>query len=88
MGTIIPITTPHDGWEDFEKVFLKQTVINMYRCLKNPKDKFILMAVKELGYSQEVVGRMVGLFQEDVSIRLKKIIQKLRRMKYDEDLDV
>jgi hypothetical protein len=82
----ITLPEPEDGWEKFEKVFLKQTVIQIYKCLRSPTDKFILIAIKEMGYPEEVVGMMLGKSQEVISIRLKKICDKLRLKRYNEDI--
>lgn len=73
----IPFPDPDDGWTDDEKYYLPLTIVNLYRSLKNPQDMFILMCIKEIGYSEEIVGQILGLKQEVVSNRLKKIYETL-----------
>lgn len=73
MSFQIPVQEPPDGFDQMEKAFLRQLIINIYRVLPNPEDKFIMIAIHEMGYPQEVVAQMLGKSQVIVSGRLKRI---------------
>lgn len=86
MSFICPIQPPTDGFTKMEQTFLKQLVVQMYRIIKNPEDKFIMLAHYELGYPQEVIADMLGKSQVMVSTRIKKIVVYLRSTKLREAL--
>lgn len=67
------VPEPPDGFDKMEKLFLREMIVNLYRVLPSTEDKFILIAVHEMGYSQDIVARMLGKSQVMVSIRLEKI---------------
>ena len=65
-------TPPADGWTQLEKVFIRQLIINMYRGIKDPLDKFILIATTESCYKQDEISEMCGISQVAINKRLKK----------------
>lgn len=73
MRFLIPVQEPSDGFDQMERAFLRQLIITMYRVLPNPEDKFIMIAIHEMGYSQDAVAQMLGKSQVVVSGRLKRI---------------
>lgn len=50
----------------------RNAIVLMYRIIEKDTDKFIVMACLQLNYTQEEVGRMLGVTQENVSNRLKR----------------
>ena len=74
-----PVPEPPDGFTSMEKRFLRDMVISLYSILPTPEDKFIIIAVHEMGYSQDDVGHMLGKSQVMVSNRLKTIKLFLRK---------
>jgi DNA-directed RNA polymerase specialized sigma subunit len=81
-----PIQPPKDGFTELENEFLRSMVIDVYRILKSPKDKFILMSIQEMGYTQEVVGKMLNMTQVRVCLRLQKIKEYVRKHKLMKDM--
>ena len=77
---------PSDGWEPYEKMFLRAIVVTMYCKLKDPIDKFILIAKFESGYVEQEIARMVKMSQPAVNKRIKKIRQVLCRAKRNNKL--
>jgi len=63
---------PSDGWSTLERLLLRSVIINMYKFLDNPLDRFILMASVENEYRQEEIGEMCGISQVAINKRLKK----------------
>jgi DNA-directed RNA polymerase specialized sigma subunit len=78
MSFPCPIQPPADGFDKMEQVFLRQTIIRMYRVVKSSRDKFILIAIHEMGYPQEAVAEMLGISQVTICNRLQKIRQFLK----------
>lgn len=56
-----------------EKEIVMCTVINLYRKLPDPKDKFIVAWCYELGYQKQHVGPALGMSEVAVFKRIKKI---------------
>lgn len=76
---LIPIIQPPvDGFLNFEKVFIKDILISVYRTLPDPITKFIMVSYFECGYNQEQISMMLGITQEAVNKRIKKAQAKLR----------
>ena len=73
MTFVIPLQPPEDGFDDDEKAFASQMYVEVYKRIKNPEDKFIVFAVLDMGFSQEIVAEMIGKSQVAVSTRIKKI---------------
>ena len=81
MSFPVPLQPPEDGFERFEKIFLRQMVIDIYRFIPNARDKFILMAIHDLGYSIGTVAEILEIPQLKVSTRLHWVIKKIRKNK-------
>ena len=78
MSFPMPVPEPPDGFDPMEKAFLRQLIVNMYKILPKGDDRFIMIAIHEMGYSQDVVAQMIGKSQVMVTTRLK-IIKKFLR---------
>lgn len=79
---LIPIVQePNDGFAAFEKLFLKDTLISIYRTIKDQKNKFIILAYFECGYTQKQIAEMMRISQVAVNKRIKKTQSKLRNSK-------
>lgn len=79
MSFPLPVQEPTDGFDPMEKAFLRQMVIDIYKILPNPEDKFIMLAIHDMGYPQEVVAEMLNTSQVTISIRIKSIKSFLRK---------
>lgn len=66
------LSSPPDGWTQYERLILREVVIDMYSRIEDPIDKFIIMATFESNYRQEEIGRMFGISQVAVHKRIKK----------------
>ncbi len=77
----IQTPVPADGWENYERLFLKDIVVTMYCRIKDPVNKFIIIAKYECGYKEEEIGKMLKISQEAISKRLKKTKEILFRAK-------
>jgi DNA-directed RNA polymerase specialized sigma subunit len=73
-----PISEPSDGWMPYEKIFLRQLVLSVYKRIHSPLDKFIFMAAKETGYTEEEIAKIVGISQPAISKRITKIMILLK----------
>jgi hypothetical protein len=78
MSFPVPLQPPPDGFDTFEKLLLREVVITLYKKMKSPEDKFIFIATHEMGYSIDMVAKMLCKNQVRISIKLKKIIGYLR----------
>ena len=78
MNFTAAVPQPEDGFDAMEKMFLRKLVIDMYKKIKDPEDKFILIAVKEMGYSERDVGEMINKNQSAISNHIKKIREELK----------
>lgn len=78
---LLPLAEPHDGWEPIERQFVKLTICNMYRKIKNPTDRFIFMATHESGYTQDEIAHIIGISQAAVGKHLMKIMVRLKILK-------
>jgi|WetSurMetagenome_2_1015567.scaffolds.fasta_scaffold01987_16 hypothetical protein len=85
MLFIAPIETPPDGFTGLEKIFLRDMVIDFYKLIPNVKDKFIFLAVLEMGYNEDVVGKMLNKSQNNISARLTKIKERIRKHHLKQD---
>jgi hypothetical protein len=72
---------PSDGWEGYEKHFLRAIIVTMYCRVRDPIDKFILIAKYESNYCEQEIGRMLKMSQPAINKRLKKIRAILFRAK-------
>lgn len=63
---------PSDYTPEEKEIFMC-TVVNIYRKLPDPKDKFIVMWCYELGYQKQHVGPALGMSEVAVFKRIKKI---------------
>lgn len=77
----IPIQAPLDGFDPLEQAFLRQMIIDIYKDIENPEDKFIIIATHGMGYTQEVVAEMLNTSQVQINIRIKKIFENIKRNK-------
>lgn len=76
---LIPIIQPpSDGFMDFEKLFLKDTLISVYKMLGDAKTKFIIVAYFECGYNQQQIAEILRISQVAVQKRIKKAQKDLR----------
>ena len=73
-----PIQPPSDGFDRLEQEFLKDMIIDIYKVIPKVEDKFILFAVEEMGYPQEVIGEILGIPQYTICLRLQKIKKFLK----------
>lgn len=73
------IQPPSDGFFDFEKVFIRDILISVYKVIEDPITKFIMVSYFECGYNQEQIATMLGITQEAVNKRIKKAQEHLRR---------
>mgnify|MGYP001616339942 CR=1 FL=1 len=77
----MPLQTPSDGWNPEERMILKETILEMYRLLESPIDKFILIATYEASYSQTDLAAIFCVTQAAISKRLKRILEYLLNLK-------
>jgi len=82
----VPFQPPTDGFTTMEVAFLKRMVIDVYKIIPRAEDKFILIAVQEMGYPQEVVAQMLGKSQNTICARLQKIKIFIRNHKLMKDM--
>lgn len=68
-----PVPEPQDGFNKMEKLLLRQLIIQLYQILPTSDDRFIVMAIFEMGYSQDIVATILGKSQVMVSTRIKTI---------------
>ncbi len=73
-----PLAEPLDGWTYFERQLMRDLLVAVYRSIPLPTDRFILISIYEVGYTQEEVSQMLGLTQEAVQKRLAKTLTTLR----------
>lgn len=71
---------PEDGWQPMERILLRDLVVSLYRTVRKPNDKFILMAIFESGYSQTEVAMILGVSQVAVYKRITEIKKYLDRI--------
>lgn len=84
---LIPIIQPpSDGFMDFEKLFLKDTLVSIYRTLRDARTKFIIVAYFECGYNQQQIADMLRISQVAVQKRIKKAQEKLKNDNLFKDL--
>lgn len=72
---------PDDGWNNYERMILRETIVSIYQKIEDPLNKFILCVTHECGYSQEEVARMLGVTQPAINKRLKKTLKKIRKLR-------
>lgn len=76
---MLPIVQPpSDSFLPFEKLFLKDIMVSIYRNIRNSKTKFIIVSYFECGYSQDQIAKMIDVSQVTVCKRIKKTQEKLR----------
>lgn len=80
------IQEPKDGFENFERLFIKDTLSSVYRKIKYTGNKFIIIAYFECGYNQQQIANMLRISQVAVQKRIKKAQEKLRRTNLFKDL--
>ena len=78
---ILPIAEPKDGFDQLEKMFLRQMIISTYSMVNDPIDKFILLATHECSYTQQEIGQMIGISQVMVHKKLKEATERLKRLR-------
>lgn len=69
---------PDDGWTQYERIILRDTIVNIYKIMGDTTDRFIFVMVFECGYSQVEISRILGLSQVAISKRLNGVIKKVR----------
>jgi len=72
---------PEDGWNNYERMILRETIVSIYKKIDDPLNKFILCITHECGYSQEEAARMLGVTQPAVNKRLKQTLEKIRKLR-------
>jgi len=75
------IKEPSDGWTQYERAIMRESIVSIYKIIDDPLDKFILCVTFEGGYTQDEAGRMLGISQVAVQKRLKKTLTYVRGMK-------
>lgn len=55
------------------------SVCNVYTKLDDPVDKFLVAFVYELGYKQTIAARILGVTDAYISMKLKRIRNKLKK---------
>jgi len=80
------IQPPSDGFTPFEKLFLRETFLNLYKKIREPITKFIIIAYFECGYSQDEIAYILGISQPIVVKIIKKEQIVLRKLKSREQL--
>lgn len=63
---------PPDATEE-EKEIMQYCVSSIYQQFDDPLDKFIIMAVFEMGYPNKFVANLIDRSEVTMSIRIKKI---------------
>lgn len=81
MKFVIPIQPPSDGFDYMEQAFLRQMIIDVYKTIKRPEDKFIILATHGMGYTQEIVAEILGKSQVTIQTRIQKIFCRIRNNK-------
>lgn len=69
---------PDDGWTQYERIILRDTIVNIYKIIGDTTDRFIFVMVIECGYSQTEISRILGLSQAAISKRLNGVIKKVK----------
>ena len=77
------IQEPDDGWTQYEKMIMRETIVSMYKIIGDTTNRFIVAMICECGYSQTDVARMLGVSQVAITKRYHSTIDKMRR-KHDE----
>ena len=72
---------PNDGWTNWEKIMLKDTLLSIYKSIPNSVDRFIFLAKMEVGYSETDIAYIFKISQPAVNKRLKKILAEIRKNK-------
>ncbi len=72
------VAEPLDGWQPFERMFLRQIIIMIYKSIDDPTDRFVFVMTQEAGYTQEEVALILDISQEAVCKRLNKVLNKVR----------
>lgn len=73
------VDEPLDGWQPFERLFLRHIVLMIYKSIDDPTDRFVLVMTQEAGYTQEEVALILNISQEAVSKRLNKVISRVKQ---------
>lgn len=77
---LVPIIqSPSDGFMNFENMFLRDSLVSVYRNIKYFGNKFIIIAYFECGYTQDEIAKMLGVSQVSIQKRIKKTQDKLRK---------
>ena len=80
------IQEPKDGFEPFERLFIKDTLSSVYKKIKYTGNKFIILAYFECGYTQQQIANILKVSQVSVQKRIKKVQERLRRTNIFKDL--
>lgn len=74
--------TPSDGFTDIEKDLKteleNQSLLTIYAKLPTSRMKFVVAAHFELGYSQELISKMLGIKQPSLQDEIKHIRRVLK----------
>jgi len=72
---------PGDGWSSWEKIMMRNVMLNIYKNIPNSVDRFIFLAKMEVGYSETDIAYIFKISQPAVNKRLKKIFAEIRKNK-------
>ncbi len=72
------LQSPGDGWTKEENLLFRSSVLWIYKKLPTVKDKFIVLALYDAGYSQSDVAFMMGVSQACVSKWINKIKKRIK----------
>jgi RNA polymerase sigma factor (sigma-70 family) len=75
------IQEPPDGYMPEESAWVHLELLRVYKRMRNNRDRLIFIACEEAGMRQEDVAFILGITQEAVSQRMKKILEYLRRLR-------
>ena len=86
MDQLLGINEPPDGFTDEEKVLVRlmgeHTIESLYGKLPTSRMKAIVALHFELGYSQELIGRMFRISQERVNQEVDNVRKILMGQKF------
>jgi hypothetical protein len=69
---------PSDPTRDDSRI-LNALAVSVYQKIRDPKDKFIMAMIFDLGYPKEDTARALGVTYETVYARVLKIESTLKR---------
>lgn len=70
---------PEDATPE-EIEFIEYAVVNLYKSLERKEDMFLVAFCYDLGYKKSLAAEILGLSSASVTIRLKRIQDRLKEI--------